>query len=408
MPEQPYPQEPTFGQRLQGLRERRGLTRVVLAGLVGRSPSWVKKIERQNVMPSLDMLVRLARALKLQTVDELVGPMELPVGIETRTEHPDAQRVQDAVMSWDLPLPEEPEAPQALRRRARELMRLWHESPAPRAATARLLPELIIDIRAAMRHLDGADRRTAAAAAVEAYTIAEHWLSWIASRDTMMVIADRAMQAAEIADDPHVIAEAAWGYGNTMRYVDAETSISLIDRVAKNLRKPMEAGTATDEQAAMWGSLQLHQAVTHAQAGSEADALRHLDAAERVAARLPDGWQHPLTVFAPWNVNIHQVSVHAELCKGSEGARLALRIDPLSVPGPYRRSRLWLDAARAWWAAGDSLSAVTALSHACTTSVENMRHTPPARNLAEALVGSGGAMVAPQARSLATQLGIVL
>ena len=86
MPEQPYPQEPTFGQRLQGLRERRGLTRVVLAGLVGRSPSWVKKIERQNVMPSLDMLVRLARALKLQTVDELVGPMELPVGIETRTE----------------------------------------------------------------------------------------------------------------------------------------------------------------------------------------------------------------------------------------------------------------------------------------------------------------------------------
>jgi len=390
------------------LRERRGMTRPVLAGLVGRSAAWVKKLENHNVMPSLDMLVKLARALRLDSVDELVGPMELPVGIETRAEHPEAQRVKDALLSWDQPLPDEPNDPKELRRRARKLMLLWHTSPAPRAATARLLPDLIVDIRAALRHLDGADRRTAAAAAVEAYTIAEHWLSWIADRATMMVIADRAMQAAEIADDPHVLAEAAWGYGNTMRYIDPETSISLIDRVARELHRPLEAGTATDEQAAMWGSLQLHQAITHAQGGREADALRHLDAAERVADRIPNGWQHPLTVFAPWNVAIHRVSVHAELCKGNEGARLALRLDPVTVPGPYRRSRLWLDAARAWWAAGDPLGAVTALGNACTTSLENMRYTPVAKALASSLVDSGGAMVAPQARGIAAKLGIVL
>jgi transcriptional regulator with XRE-family HTH domain len=398
-----------FGERLQTIRERRGITRVVLAGLVGRSPSWVKKAEKQpGFLPDLGMLVKLARALKLRSVGELVGPMEVPVDVDVRSGHDQYQFIRDAVMSWDLPHQGDPIPAPDLRRRARELMHVWHMDAAPRAATTRLLPELITDTRHAMRLLEGQDRRMAAAALVETYTVAEHWLSWIADRDLMMIIADRAMQAAEIADDPHVAAEAAWGWGNTMRYVDAETTISLIDKLAKPLRTAMDNDTADDEQAAIWGSLQLHQAITHAQSGSEANALRHLDAAEHVAERLPGRWQHPLTVFAAWNVDIHGVSVQAELCKGSEGSRLALAIDPDTVPGPYRRSRLWLDAARAWWADGDPLGAVTALNNACEVSHENMKYTPPAKTLAGALVDDGGLMIAPQARRLARELDVIV
>ncbi|MFC7331432.1 hypothetical protein [Marinactinospora rubrisoli] len=235
--------------------------------------------------------------------------------------------------------------------------------------------------------------------------MAEHWLSWIGGRHIMTVIADRAMRAAEDADDPHMIALATWGWGNTWRYIDRDHVVSTIESAARPLRRAMDAGTADEEAAAMWGSLQLHQAVTHAQAGREADALRHLDRAAEVAPRLPAGWQHPVTVFAPYNVQIHGVSVSAELSKGS---RTAVDIDPDTVPGPYRRSRLWLDAARAWWAAGDQLGAVTALDRAMTTSSESMRHTPPARTLAGELVDSGGAMIAPQARRIATDLGVLV
>ncbi len=35
----PYTDPMAFGQRMQILRERRGMSRVVLAGLLGRSPS---------------------------------------------------------------------------------------------------------------------------------------------------------------------------------------------------------------------------------------------------------------------------------------------------------------------------------------------------------------------------------
>lgn len=42
---EPYTDPLAFGQRLQLLRTRRGMTRTVLAGLLGRSPSWVKAVE---------------------------------------------------------------------------------------------------------------------------------------------------------------------------------------------------------------------------------------------------------------------------------------------------------------------------------------------------------------------------
>lgn len=397
-----------FGERLQRIRERRGLTREVLAGLVGRSPGWIKKAEKQNVMPNLEYLVRLAKALRLPTVDALTGPMDLPTGLDLTYGHDEAEAIMAAITSWELDDGDVEQVSGAdLRHRARAAMRLWQTHPSPREATARLLPQLIRDGRGAMRTLHGQERRVAAAALVESYILAEHWLSWIAGRETMMVIADRAMHTAEEADQPEVLAEAAWGWGNTMRYVDSEASIRLVDRVSRRLRRSLDDDAGDTETAGMWGSLQLHQAITHAQSGREGDALRHLDQARDISRRLPEGWQHPITVFAPYNVDLHGVSVQAELCKGSEGSRLALKIDPETIPGPYRRSRLWLDAARAWWASGDALGAVTALQHACQTSAENMRYSPHARTLAGQLLDRGGLMVAPQARGIAADLELI-
>jgi len=402
MTEEPFE---SFGERLQRLRQQRGLTRVVLGGLVGRSGEWVKKLEKRGAMPDLSMLVRLARALRLRSVDELVGPQEVPLDIDLRTPYEAAGPVRDAIMTWDLPTGD-PTPPALLRERARDAMELWHMHPAPREATSLILPELILDARYAVSVLTGAEKRAAAATLSEVYALTEHWLSWIGDRGLMMVLADRCMAAAQEADDPHSLAVATWGYGNVHRYVDPDFTIRLVDQAAARLWPVIDDGAATREQVGAWGSLQLHNAVTHARSGREGDALRHLDAAEVVAGRIPGGWAHPVTAFAPYNVEIHGVSVAADLSKGSDGTRRALAIDPETVPGPYRRSRLWLDAARAWWAAGDAMAAVTALGHACDTSVENMRYGPLAKQLVTSLLSSGGAMVVPQAKRIAEQLDV--
>jgi transcriptional regulator with XRE-family HTH domain len=52
------------GQRIARARRRQGLSQVVLAGLVGRSESWLSQVERgKRGVDSHSVLVRLAEVL---------------------------------------------------------------------------------------------------------------------------------------------------------------------------------------------------------------------------------------------------------------------------------------------------------------------------------------------------------
>jgi transcriptional regulator with XRE-family HTH domain len=79
-------------ERIKVLRERRGLSRAVVAGLCGRSESWLKKIEqgtRQAVR--LPTLLRLAEILRLDDLAELTG-QRLPLAVYGKSAHPARSR----------------------------------------------------------------------------------------------------------------------------------------------------------------------------------------------------------------------------------------------------------------------------------------------------------------------------
>jgi XRE family transcriptional regulator, regulator of sulfur utilization len=61
-----------FGQQLQRLRTRRGLTQEQLAVKAGLVRVYVTKLEQGEHDPTLTMLVRLAKALRI-SVTELLG-----------------------------------------------------------------------------------------------------------------------------------------------------------------------------------------------------------------------------------------------------------------------------------------------------------------------------------------------
>jgi transcriptional regulator with XRE-family HTH domain len=70
----------TTGQRIRLRREARGMTRPVLAGLVGRSADWLKKIERgERQLNSLALLLQLAGALGVSDLADLTGTAPAPV-----------------------------------------------------------------------------------------------------------------------------------------------------------------------------------------------------------------------------------------------------------------------------------------------------------------------------------------
>ena len=62
------------GARIARARRRRGLSQSVLAGLVGRSESWLSQVERgKRGVDSYAVLIRMAEVLRVE-IEELTGP----------------------------------------------------------------------------------------------------------------------------------------------------------------------------------------------------------------------------------------------------------------------------------------------------------------------------------------------
>jgi len=85
------------GQRIARARRRRGLSRAVLAGLVGRSESWLSQVERgKRGIDSHSVLVRLAEVLRVD-IEELTGSAGDELG---RRVHPAASLIEQAMMAY--------------------------------------------------------------------------------------------------------------------------------------------------------------------------------------------------------------------------------------------------------------------------------------------------------------------
>ena len=89
------------GQRIARARRRRGLSQAVLAGLVGRSESWLSQVERgRRGVDSHSVLVRLAEVLRVD-IEELTGSGD---GDEPgRRVHPAASLIEQAMMAYGAP-----------------------------------------------------------------------------------------------------------------------------------------------------------------------------------------------------------------------------------------------------------------------------------------------------------------
>src|ERR1700722_2510744 len=124
------------GERIQILRERKGLSRPVLAGLVGMSPSWLKGIERgTRLPPRLPLLVRLAEALAVGDVAvlagmdiDLGGATSVPVASFARIPHAAAAAIREAVRDPMLSVPGTPVDVEDQAVRAADAWRLWKTS----------------------------------------------------------------------------------------------------------------------------------------------------------------------------------------------------------------------------------------------------------------------------------------
>jgi len=395
------------GERIQALRERRGKTRAVVAGLVGRTEGWLKAVERGRLLPPrLPMLIQLAEAIGIADLADLTGDPGMVITMTRRAGHDAVPAVREAIEEMPLTLPSEPRPDAAdLQRRSVDAWRKWHASPTPRTTVGAILPQLIRDGRRAVRLLDGAERRQAYAALSSAYALSEQLLAWVADPALLWMAADRCMATAEQADDPDTLAGAAWVVGNVWRATGREEDAYTLANDAADLLEPQLAD-GTDTSRALWGAVRLHAAITAARMGREGDALRQLDQADTMTRRLPADYTDPWTLFGRANTDLTGVTVHVDLRQAGSALDRAGGLDPDDIPSMDRRARLWLETARAYNQRKDRPATLHVLQRATQISAESMRCHPIARGLAGELVTSGGRLIEREARALAGQLGL--
>lgn len=402
------------GERIQIIRERKGLTRPVLAGLVGMSASWLKGIERgTRLPPRLPLLVKLAEALAVGDVAVLVGvdldigAAALPLASFARIPHDAVPAIREAIRDPLLTvLPAQGDTAGLVSRTA-DAWQMWHQSAQHRTDVGRVLPRLITDARIAARIAQGADRRAANAVLADVYALVQHEVVWASETELTWTAADRAMIAAQEADTPLALAGAAWTLGMVQRSAgDTDGAMTLALDAAQLLEPQLEEGN--DESRAMYGALQLHAATSAARAGREGDAWRHWDIADDVAHLLTGHYHHWWTMFGTSNVRLHGVSIAADLSKSAEARNRAEEIDPDEIPSRERRGRLGVEIARAYHQRRDYPGALHWLEQAHSTSNDSVRYSPSARQMVAETVEHGGPLISRRARSLAGSIGLPL
>jgi hypothetical protein len=172
-----------------------------------------------------------------------------------------------------------------LQRRLDDAVTLWRTSRYPRTEVGALLPSLLTQTRAAMRVLSGSERRAAAAVLSGIYTMAQRFFAYQLVPELVFLATDRAMAAAQEADDPLIIARSAWYLARVFHHSgQLDQADRLVIDAAELLRPGLD--DASGDYRAAWGSLQLARGLTAACDYDFGTAWRFWDTADDIARPL--------------------------------------------------------------------------------------------------------------------------
>lgn len=335
----------TPGERLAFYRRRRGMSQSVLAGLVGRTQSWVEKVEAGRMpLDVLSNITALAKAVDISVLDLL--PSDI-LDVDQTTRGKSIPALRDLVLSYRFVNPRfsrREVAPVSLSALKAEVASVFEGYQDGRFAYT--VARLQTALPAAVASLDSApaDQRSAFAAQLGyLYQAAASVLTKVGELDLAMLCADRGETAVQEVADP------------TPR-LSLRRSIAhalLSNAQLDDARAVVEHGASSAEPEngdplllSALGSLNLVGSMAAARAGDRTAAQRHLNLADKAARKLGRDANHLWTAFGPTNVAIHRVAVAAELRDFQLAADLGAKIDVSSMP-VERQVRHRLELARA-------------------------------------------------------------
>jgi transcriptional regulator with XRE-family HTH domain len=404
------------GERIAIYRRRRGLSQAVLAGLIGRSVSWLSQVERgTRAVDRMSVLIDLSRVLKVD-IAELTGqPFALaPNGGLEPAGLADIRRV---LMRY-AQLPEVINPGPSTTASAADLTHLrsrvdkaWRLRQASRyGQLGPRIADLVADAEQATQQYRGDEQRTAFTLLAETYQVARAMLRKLGDTHLAWIAADRAVHAGRYAENPLLVAVGARALSQVFTeggQLDAALDISLSSAAA--LEPRLRGDRSGPEGWSVWGALMLTAALAASRDNDVGATWDYLRRAERAAEHLGTDRNDLWTSFGPTNVAIHGVSVTVELGDVAETIERAERINTATLPAALleRRSNVFIDLGRAYVQRRDDAAATAVFRQAEELAPEEVHYSVPVREALREMLKREHRYATPELRPLALRTGII-
>jgi transcriptional regulator with XRE-family HTH domain len=401
-----------IGRRVAYWRGRRRMSQQVFADRLGKSKSWVDKVERGvRRLDKFSVIHEIAKVLSVEP-QVLLGQEPERRGDDRGADPTGVAEMRMALERYDQvggalgPAP--PVVPLAEVRKAVRHAWLTYQH-AKGCALARSLPHLLRQAQVVDAvHRDGADAQESAHLLGQVYQIASSALRNLGEYELAWLAADRAVTVAQRSGDELLVGVATFRVGMALLALGRARSALEINVSVANRLAPVASGQATPQRLSVYGMLLLQGAMAAARLGDELTVKDLLATAEVAAERLGADHNHYWSCFGPTNVQLHRAAAAVEL--GDAGTAVAThdRISREGLAGlvPERRVHHLLDVARGCAQLGDLQRAGELLVESDRLAPAELRSRPLAREVVGDLLRRTRGEPPPALRELAAHVGV--
>ncbi|SCF22262.1 Helix-turn-helix domain-containing protein [Micromonospora echinospora] len=371
------------GRRIAQLRTRRGMNQQVLADRIGKSKSWVDKVERGvRRLDRLSTIEAVAAALGVSTAVLLGRNTRRPPTTGTSAA---VERIREALADYDTPTGRDwPSSTAELDRQINYAHTAYRH--AHHVQVLRVLPGLLVAARHARRTHTTTDTWPATPLLVRVYRLTAHVLVKLGEPHLAWLTADRAITIA--AGDPHLIAHAAVPLAQALRALDRSR---LALAAATAAVRPIDLAPyrrSLPDQIALAGMLLTEAAIAAATHGDAIAAHDLIDRAEHLAVTQ----HHHDDGFGPVVIELARTLVAARLGDQHNAIahhqRATRHPDWQRLPAEHRAAHL-IDMARIHLDAGDHYAAGRTLVTADHVAPTEVRLRPVTHTILATVLRSG-------------------
>ncbi|MFY1701646.1 helix-turn-helix domain-containing protein [Micromonospora sp. WMMA1923] len=365
-----------LGRRVAYWRVRRRMSQQVFADRLGKSKSWVDKVERG--VRSLNKVSTLQDIASVLRIDRsvLLGRDTRPAGVAARIEG--VERIQGALSTYDIALgrPAAYRDVPCVERLSRDIAHAWTTyQHAQYPALLDLLPDLLVGAQRSHPY----EPVTGRMQLVETYRLTTALLVKLGETDLAWLAADRAMAVA--TGDPLLVAATTVQLGQVLRAAGRASTAATTALAAAYRILPAEPVAAP--HLSLCGTLLVQAALAVARQHDD-HAVALVDEAADLAAEIGDGHDHHHTGFGPTAVALARVTIAHDLGTPDEAVARheeAVRRDGWRwLPTEHRAAHL-VDAARAYLDVEDPVTAARTLLDAERCAPAELRHRPAAQDV---------------------------